>query len=129
MTTSFDERISSAAAFGELLYLAGAAAANWESQIHRAVACRDIDALGQQWTAALPNSKAELVGAIVATMHALVAAPSTEWRESIAKALRELVRAGRTPMPSPIRPKDIVAKLTTLSEEHPARRPWWLDKE
>lgn len=85
--------------FGELLYLAGAAAANSDSAAHRAIACRDIDALGQAWTGTLPNAQARLTCAIVSTVHALAAAPSQETRAPIAKALRELVNAGRTPPP------------------------------
>jgi hypothetical protein len=87
--------------FGEFLHLAGAAAANSDSSVHRAIACRDIDALGQAWTGALPTCKAELAGAIVATVHALAAAPSPEHRRLIASALRDLIGAARTPMPRP----------------------------
>jgi hypothetical protein len=85
--------------FGELLRLAGAAAANANSATHRAIACRDVDALGLAWTAPLPNAKAQLAAAIVSTVHALAAAPCAEHRCLVAKALRELVAAGRTPMP------------------------------
>jgi hypothetical protein len=37
----------------------------------------------------------------VATVHALAAAPSPEWRDAIVVALRQLVIAGRTPVPRP----------------------------
>lgn len=87
--------------FGELLRLSGAAAANAGSATHRAIACRDVDALGLAWTEPLPNAKAQLAAAIVSTVHALAAAPSAEHRTLVAKALRELVIAGRTPLPRP----------------------------
>jgi hypothetical protein len=87
--------------FGELLHLAGVAAANAESYAHRAIACRDVDALGLAWTGDLPNVKAQLAGAIVAAVHALAAAPTPEYRQPIAKALHELVIVGRMPMPRP----------------------------
>lgn len=103
--------------FGEILFLAGAAAANSESAAHRAIAVRDTGELGTDWTADLPNSKAQLVEAIVATIRALAAAPSPEFRKPIAQALRELVRAGRTPLPRPV------------VKHRGEPRCWWLEAE
>jgi len=86
--------------FDQLLHVAGAAAANSESATHRAIACRGVDAMGQDWTATLAGWRAELAGAIIPAVHALAAAPSPGIRQPIARALAELVRAGRTLPPA-----------------------------
>lgn len=103
--------------FRETLIIAGAAAANPNSATHRAIACRDVDRLGRGWTGDLPNAKAQLAEAIISTIHALAAAPTPEHRLPIATALRDLVAAGRVPMPRSLAPM-----------RHEPRR-WWLEED
>jgi hypothetical protein len=88
-----------------LLHLAGAAAANSNSAVHRAVGDRDIDALGLKWTCTLPNSEGRLAAAIVSSVRALAAASTKQHRDEIAIALRHLVMAGRIPLPRPRSPQ------------------------
>src|SRR4051812_38989250 len=111
MSAELECRLRGSAEFGQLLFVAGAAAANFNSATHRAIACRDVDALGQEWCGSLPKIKAEIVGAIIGTVHALAAAPTSDVRAPIAAALRSLVAAGRTPDP----PRPVSAE----------RRHWW----
>jgi len=91
MRPSFD----SIATFGELLRLAGAAAANANSPTHRAFAVRDIDRLGTAWTGGLSNGRANLAEALIAAIKSLAGATTAEARTAIANSISQLVAAAR----------------------------------
>ena len=76
MQPDIQPRFDSMATFGELLRLAGAAAANANSPTHRAGAVRDVDRLGSAWTARLSTSRANLAEAIVPHRVAALANPA-----------------------------------------------------
>jgi len=104
-SVDFDRQLNGLTVFGELLHLAGAAAANADSPTHRAIAVRDIDRLGTAWTGYLPTAKANIADAIIATVHALAGATCAPSRCALVASIRQLVTAARTeqPMPTPRR--------------------------
>lgn len=95
------QQLAGMSAFGELLHIAGGAAANSSSSTLVGISCREADLLGKEWMAYLPNAKAQLAEAIISAIHALVAAPTPELRTQVGKGLRELVIAGRSPIAFP----------------------------
>lgn len=101
----------------QLLITAGGAASNPFSATHRAIACRDIDRMGEEWTADLSTEHALLVLAISAGVKALAGATSTDARKLIADAIVNQVAAARNQP----------AVSARRREARPAPRRYWIE--
>ena len=88
------------------------------SSTHRAAACKDVDRLGLDWSDALSNGKAQIVEAIITTVHALAAASDPNSRTCIGRALKELVGAARHENGAVARRTPVVAEPRRYWVEH-----------